>query len=455
MLKKLFVTVVIVVITSSCAHYEVLPLDHNEVVQRMEQLRQQTEPINPQPFSFVEAMALMDQNNRRLMEIKQAYETMKDVESIPTPLPNPSLTTGIRHGKNLPNDFSSATQPFISLAFTVPLSSRLSKQDSVNSAMVKEQVTLLKIDHRRLYLELRELYGTLYFLQQKKRTLEQLTKFVQWKLDETTKLQKGGIYSPLDAAVIRQQLNVVRLSEFDITSEMLKSSQKLAILLDLPQAQLDQMVYEKPPLFIEGFNRLKDSKQAILLENHLAMARLRSSYQVIEQQLQLEITKQYPDLKIGADHKLEPGETKEFFGLFLGMTLPIFDRNQVGIARVSGKRKELLRSYQKEVSTALIKSDYLLSQFENSYNQYAHHDETVLKQAYQNRNLAQKSFKSNKISLLRYWEFEEEVIKLELKSTENYISFWQNQSKFEQLLGKAVTQFPNELKPTTLEKDND
>ena len=64
-----------------------------------------------------------------------------------------------------------------------------------------------------------------------------------------------------------------------------------------------------------------------------------AEYDAAQAGLQLEIAKQYPDIHLGPGYTYDTGTNRFGFGLS-GITLPIFDRNEGGIAQAEAKRKE-------------------------------------------------------------------------------------------------------------------
>jgi outer membrane protein TolC len=64
-----------------------------------------------------------------------------------------------------------------------------------------------------------------------------------------------------------------------------------------------------------------------------------AAYEASQAGLQLEIAKQYPDIHLGPGYTYDLGTNKIGFGL-AGITLPIFDQNQGGIAQAEAKRAE-------------------------------------------------------------------------------------------------------------------
>lgn len=64
-----------------------------------------------------------------------------------------------------------------------------------------------------------------------------------------------------------------------------------------------------------------------------------AQYAAAESALQLEVAKQYPDIHLGPGYTYDTGTQKISFGL-ASMSLPVFDRNQGGIAQAQAKREE-------------------------------------------------------------------------------------------------------------------
>lgn len=64
-----------------------------------------------------------------------------------------------------------------------------------------------------------------------------------------------------------------------------------------------------------------------------------AEYDAAEAALQLEIAKQYPDIHLGPGYTYDTGTNRIGFGLS-GITLPILDRNEGGIAQAEARRKE-------------------------------------------------------------------------------------------------------------------
>ncbi|KWA30324.1 divalent cation transporter [Burkholderia multivorans] len=81
-----------------------------------------------------------------------------------------------------------------------------------------------------------------------------------------------------------------------------------------------------------------DAQRAAIFHRADLLASL-ADYAAAESALQLEVARQYPDIHLGPGYTYDTGTHKIAFGL-AGISLPIFDQNQGGIAQAEAKRKE-------------------------------------------------------------------------------------------------------------------
>jgi outer membrane protein TolC len=79
-----------------------------------------------------------------------------------------------------------------------------------------------------------------------------------------------------------------------------------------------------------------------------------AEYQASQSSLQLEIARQYPDVQLGPGYEFDQSEDKWMLGL--GVTLPVFNRNQGAIAAAEARREEAaakFRAVQAEIIGAI------------------------------------------------------------------------------------------------------
>ncbi|MEO6986485.1 MAG: TolC family protein [Paralcaligenes sp.] len=114
---------------------------------------------------------------------------------------------------------------------------------------------------------------------------------------------------------------------------------RLAGTIGVPIAALDSV-----KLNVDEFNKTdaappSSSAQRTALFHRVDLLSSLAKYEATQAALQLEIAKQYPDIHIGLGYTYDVGANKIGFGL-PGITLPIFDHNQGGIALAEAKRTE-------------------------------------------------------------------------------------------------------------------
>ncbi len=421
---------------AGCVSYQPESLENKKVLQHFGDLQKQTPAV--ESFTFEDALVAMEQNNPRLAEIRVTYEKFKDVAGIDTPLPNPVGTVGLKHGNNV-QDFSSSTQPLAALSFSIPLSSRLEDQDNFNLAELNHQATVLKVEHRQLYFNLRKSYGETALYRKKVRQLKELEKLLKQQTAAAERLVDSDIFIPLDVGMQKQQSYQISLELIRTESKLLQAETALAQLVNLPKN-----VIKAKRLKLLSISDSDEDLVDVLIENNFKLAENRCRYDMVEAKLKWEIAKQYPDLQLGTSVGLEPGEDKQFMGLTLGIALPIFDRNQVAIARVAGERKEIKVTYAKDTAEALIELEFLQAELKNSRAMNTLFSTKILPQSKQNLKLASGAFAADQISQEKLWGFEREVLQKKLKNLDNDIELWQLNNKLERLIGRPLNKLMKE-----------
>ncbi|MBI2421451.1 MAG: TolC family protein [Candidatus Hydrogenedentes bacterium] len=107
-------------------------------------------------------------------------------------------------------------------------------------------------------------------------------------------------------------------------------------LLSLAGLRPDAPVELAPALTPDSAPREQDDGAAGIAEDHPRIIRLKADYEAAEQQLQVAIRAQYPDLQLGPDFTKEKDET--VIALGLGVPLPVWNRNRGGIAEAVAQR---------------------------------------------------------------------------------------------------------------------
>lgn len=143
---------------------------------------------------------------------------------------------------------------------------------------------------------------------------------------------------------------------------------QLATAIGVPVAALDGV-----QLDINGFDHAPppppatDAQRDAILHRADLLGSL-AEYEAAESALQLEVAKQYPDIHLGPGYTYDTGTHKIAFGV-AGITLPIFDQNQGGIAQAEAKRKEAAARTAALQDTILSDLDRALARYRSGIDE--------------------------------------------------------------------------------------
>lgn len=191
---------------------------------------------------------------------------------------------------------------------------------------VRSRVRMALVDH---LLAVRELA----IIENQQEVLSERTGLLE------ARLKVGEIPRPeLDAAQV--ELSDVRLGLNQARGRVPETQAALAAAIGIPSSalngvQLSWPTMEQPPSE-QGVSADTIERDAVL--NRLDVRRALAEYAAADAALKLEIAKQYPDLHLGPGYDFDEGHHK--FSLGVGLTLPLFNRNQGPIAEAEAHRKE-------------------------------------------------------------------------------------------------------------------
>jgi outer membrane protein TolC len=102
-----------------------------------------------------------------------------------------------------------------------------------------------------------------------------------------------------------------------------------------------------------------------------------AQYAAAEADVQLEISKQYPDVQIGPGYTYE--EKNNFFILGLSTTLPLFNRNQGPIAEAEARRREAAAVFSEKQAQVIAGSERALALYTAALKELAETDQSLRK----------------------------------------------------------------------------
>jgi len=335
----------ITLLVAGCCGYKPKPLDEQAILQRVYAARADV-PNPGSPLSLGDATGILRRNNPEIREARAAWQVEEAVAKVRTPIENPSLGLGplLFGGSDILGSGSWGLEG--ALGWTVPIRGVQRLTDQVNRVRADAAFTRAAAVERREYLGLRADYldaGLSNELLEAWRTLSGVaTAAVQTGQD----MLEAGQASAVDVGLLRLDAARTEADVLDAAEEAMAALQALAGRINLHADHVAPPAADARPTLPDSVPAL-ETLEALAIEGHPELATLRAEYVVTEKEFRLQVTEQAQDPGIGLSYVKD--DIHEF-GLPLGWELPIFDRNQPGIARAHAARDEARARYRAELA---------------------------------------------------------------------------------------------------------
>jgi len=244
-------------------------------------------------------------------------------------LSNPELFAGPRFSTL----DGSLTLP-ASLSWKLPLYGEpAAEKELATAGLEARRQTVLEIELEVLAW-VREQFVRFAYLARRQAVLNGLEQSSERVLGWVEDLRRAGGVDPATLFLARLERDEARARAAGLRAEEATERRQLLERIGLPPEAASSIEHSPDPA------RLPEIP-APDRDRLLAHPRLRaawSRYQTAERALRLQVSRQYPDVRLGPEAEITPLETTLGFGL--GLELPLFDRNQGGIAEAEERRLE-------------------------------------------------------------------------------------------------------------------
>jgi outer membrane protein TolC len=252
--------------------------------------------------------------------------------------PNPSLNPLVGYNATSPRSEVSPWIPEISLEIAIETAGkrgyRIAEARSLSEAARWNILSAAWEVRSRLRGALLEAYAA----GEREALLAEARK-LQAEIVRLLELQKeAGEVSVYDLTQARLALDGSRLAAIEAARAKEEAMARLAAALGLPRRALDGIVFS-----FDCFRRPEPGIPAGEVRRHAVVNRsdilaALSEYAASQSALQLEIAKQYPDIRLGPSYQLDQTDSKWTIGL--AIDLPILSRNRGPIAEAEARRTE-------------------------------------------------------------------------------------------------------------------
>jgi outer membrane protein TolC len=437
---------------AGCQSYEPRPLVPPDVLRAVEQSRDLLDEAGAvrnrdrtdsegRGIRLPQAARWMRTRSPHLGEARAAFLKAWSLADTATPLPNPELVVGPLIGTHLSETVGRAIQPLVEFGFTIPIAGRLARQNDVNASRAIEAQTRLVVTYRREYLTLRRLYTAWALNHRREKIQEAVIESARKSLEVTRRLVKAGEAIALDTGLREIELAERELELLEIRARRTQIVKALSALLGVNTRHLRA----PSPGLRSGFV-LPDLRRAkeILVANHPRLVELRAAYQVADQELRLEIARQYPDITFGATYAGDPGATKNIWGLTLGIPIPVFDRNQQGVVVARKERDRVRAAYEAELSRALAALEGAYAEYEVVVKKRQLIETVILAKSKANLAIAGRSMEAGTFDSLKFLVVARTLRAVQIERVKAEQDVQRVMSEIEQFLGTPLGLFPGE-----------
>ncbi|MCL5270448.1 MAG: TolC family protein [bacterium] len=219
--------------------------------------------------------------------------------------------------------------------------------------------------------------------------------------------QEAGEVSPFEVSQARIPLDATRLEVVEAQKKQAQARAQLASAVGVPLKALDGVRFSFDALIqMPSSPPAADVRRAALLDRADVRAAL-AEYGASQSALQLEITKQYPDVNLGPGYSYDQSENK--WSLGVSLTLPVLNQNQGAIATAKGRRAEAAAKF------SALQAD-IIGQIEQSVTNY----EASLKKLQTARSLSEELKKRAEATRKMFQAGE--ILKLEVAAADLEVS---------------------------------
>ncbi|MDJ0976329.1 MAG: TolC family protein [Planctomycetota bacterium] len=301
-----------------------------------------------------DAVALLRAHNPRIREARAALASARAVERAGTPAPNPTIALGplLTGGSDV---LSSGTWGLETvLGWTVFLANTRKLEQSLKQVRAHRAFVGAATTEREELLAMR---GDALTLAAARAAVTLQASQAEGVAEDGRLLARraeAGSVEPLDA-----ELMALETSQFEAELAAARVTEGEAAAALAKRIGLDPITVPALALDPErvGSNapQDRDALYALAEQNHPALDRIRADYLVAEKEMRLAVAEGIPTLDLGATFEREDDSNR--LGFPLSIEVPLFDRNQVEIARANGRRCELRAQYSARLNTILADVD--------------------------------------------------------------------------------------------------
>jgi len=419
-----------------CVTYEPQPLDPGEILRRVEETRQSAPEGDV--ITLGQATALMREHSPRLLDAGATHASARAFADVRTPLPNPSISllpTFTDFGELLGSDKFGVEA---ALGWAVLLGGKRRLTDDLNAIRADGAFVELGAVEREEYLALRREFLRLAAAARVVQARRDLESNVVASLEFMKRLVEAAQATALDVREFELETYEAEANVIEATEVQFEAMTDLGARTGVTGDVFRAGEFPGLPSEVPSMRQLQD----LMARGHPELARARAEYAIAEKELRLEVAHQYPNLDLGVTYERNGGVDQ--WGLGFGIEIPVFDRNQPGIARATAHRAEIRTRFETRVNRQLAAIEQAYRRLTARQRRLEIMETKVKPAAARTLELARRTLESGAANALRFLTVMREQMRLRIEMVESEMAVYAAWSDLEQACGAPLLVFPDE-----------
>ena len=360
-------------------------------------------------------------------------------------LPNPELEVGVENfGGNGEYVTSDNVETTVGLSQLLELGGKRSKRQAV--ASLEADLAGWDFEAKRLDVltDTTKVFFAVLAKQEQLVQVESLAKLAEEFLQTVNNRVEAGKVSPIEASRAQVELLTAQIAQSRAQADLEAARKELATMWGDDLATFSHVVVEQeqviPPPSLE--------KLLPLIEQNPDFARLQTEEDKGGAQVALEKSKVFPDLTVGVGVRMFEETDDEAMVAGISLPLPLFDRNQGGIAEAKATLNQV--KYQRQAAAIGLRKT-LSNSYRNlslAYDEFQTLKGKILPAAEQAFEAAGIGYRAGKFSFIETLDAQRTLFEVNTQYVEALAAYHQARTDVERLTGTSLDEIRTiETKP--------
>jgi cobalt-zinc-cadmium efflux system outer membrane protein len=259
-------------------------------------------------------------------------------------------------------------------------------------------------------------------------------------------IQRKGVGegNDLDVSAAGLELAEVQRERRLASAELERARLELNRLMGLPPSYQVQLSDSGKPLSIAIFDDPNDAElQERMQAGRLDLRSKEAEYLAAEEELRLAVSRQYPRIKIGPSFEHD-GVSDNYLGLGATLELPIFDRNQGGIAAATAARERTRAEYTALLHRLTAAAFAARARARAAKAEIDAEERDILPLLQRNQELSRSAFEARELNVLDWVTAQQRALRTRRAYLDSVVAYRLAALDLDAATGLAITRPPTD-----------